>query len=114
MKRHLLILSVVALPLLWFVLPPGPAAAQNASGGFQTSEYVTIRWAGRENTHVIRPNGKVEKLGVILSSVPKPRPEGIDDRSYYMNIAMNAVAREGYEFAGMTSDEVVMKRAAAR
>jgi hypothetical protein len=38
----------------------------------------------------------------------------IVDRAFYMNIAMNAVAKEGYEFAGMTSDEIVMRRAIAR
>jgi hypothetical protein len=75
---------------------------------FQTTEYATIRWGGRENTRLIRPNGKVENLRTILEKYP--RPEGFDDRSYYLNIAMNAAAREGYEFAGMTSDEIVMKR----
>jgi hypothetical protein len=28
-----------------------------------------------------------------------------------MNIAMNALAKEGYEFAGMSSDDIIMKRA---
>ena len=31
-----------------------------------------------------------------------------------MNIAMNAVAKEGFEFAGMTNDEIVMRRAVVR
>jgi hypothetical protein len=38
------------------------------------------------------------------------RPDHADDRSFYMNIAMNSVAREGYEFVGMTTDEIIMKR----
>lgn len=77
---------------------------------FQTVEYCTIRWAGRENTHLIRPNGKVEMLGGLLTKVQ--RPDRTDDRSFYMNVAMNAVAKEGFEFAGMTNDEIVMKRSA--
>ena len=28
-----------------------------------TYEYVTIRWAGRDNTHVIRSGGRVEFIG---------------------------------------------------
>jgi hypothetical protein len=75
----------------------------------QTYEYATIRWGGRDNTHVIRPSGKVEFVGSQLMKVK--RPERVDDRSFYMNIVMNALAKEGYEFAGMTNDEIVMKRA---
>jgi len=79
---------------------------------FQVVEFATIRWQGRDNTHLIRPNGKVEKLRPLFERVP--RPDGIDDRAYYMSIAINAVAKEGYEFAGMTSDEIVMKRPVPR
>ena len=60
----------------------------------------------------MRPSGKVEKLRALLEKLP--RPEGIDDRAYYRNIAMNAVAKEGFEFAGMTNDEIVMRRAVVR
>jgi hypothetical protein len=38
------------------------------------------------------------------------RPDRTDDRSFYMNISMNALSKEGFEFSGMTSDEIVMKR----
>ncbi len=82
------------------------------SPGYQTFEYATIRWGGRENTHLIRSSGKVEMLGPLLNKVQ--RPDRTDERSFYMNIAMNAVAKEGYEFVGMTQDEIVMKRALAR
>lgn len=81
------------------------------SGGSQTFEYATIRWAGRDNTHLIRPGGQTEMLGPLLTKLQ--RPDRVDDRAFYMNIAMNAVAKEGYEFAGMTSDEIVMKRTVA-
>jgi len=79
---------------------------------FQVAEFVTIRWDGRDNTHVIRPSGKVEKLKPLFERVP--RPEGIDERTYYLNVAMNAVAKEGYDFAGMTQDQIVMRRPLAR
>jgi hypothetical protein len=77
----------------------------------QLAEYATIRWGGRENTHVIRPSGHVEFVADQLTKLKKP--ERADDRSFYMNAVMNAMAKEGYEFAGMTSDEIVMKRAVA-
>jgi hypothetical protein len=75
-------------------------------------EYVTIRWAGRENTHVVRPGGHVEFIGMELRKTIKP--ERTDDRAFYMNLAMNGLVKEGYEFAGMNNDEIVMKRALGR
>ncbi len=77
-------------------------------GTMQRYEYATIRWSGRENTHLIRSNGKVEMLGSVLNR--STRPDRVDERAYYMNVAMNAVAKEGFEFAGMTPDEIVMRR----
>ena len=71
-------------------------------------EYVTLRWGGRDNTHVIRPSGNVEFLGSQLNKIK--RPDRADDRSFYMNIALNALAKEGYELAAITSDDYVMKR----
>lgn len=74
-----------------------------------TYEYVTIRWGGRDNTHVIRPNGEVEFVGGQLKSFKKP--DRADDRSFFMNIVMNGLAREGWELAATTPDDYVMKRA---
>ncbi|MSU62296.1 MAG: hypothetical protein EXS31_07855 [Pedosphaera sp.] len=94
----------------WGVYQVTTRGADN--GAFQSYEYATIRWGGRENTHLIRPSGKVEMLGPLLARVQ--RPDRTDDRTFYMNVAMNAAAKEGYEFAGMTNDEIVMKRPVAR
>lgn len=73
-------------------------------------EYVTIRWGGRDNTHIIRPGGQVEFVSAELRKVA--RPDRTDDRSFYMNVVMNGLTKDGYEFAGMTSDEIVMRRTA--
>jgi hypothetical protein len=43
-----------------------------------------------------------------------PKPDRTDDRAFYMNLAMNGLTKEGYEFAGMSSDEIVMRRAINR
>jgi len=80
---------------------------------FQTVEFATIRWDGRENTYLIRPNGKVDRFKQVFEKAPA-RPDGIDDRTYYMTIAMNAVAKEGFDLAGLTQDQFVMKRPATR
>jgi hypothetical protein len=75
-------------------------------------EYVTIRWAGLENTHIIRPGGQVEFIGMELRKMQ--RPERVDQRSFYLNCAMNGLTKEGYEFAGISSDDIVMKKAMPR
>jgi hypothetical protein len=74
------------------------------------SEYVTIRWGGREHTHIIRPGGQVEFVGFELRKVV--RPDRADDRAFYMNVVMNGLARDGYEVVCMTPDDIVMRRTA--
>ncbi len=76
------------------------------------SEYATIRWDGKDNTHVIRPGGQVEFVESELRKAQKPAHA--DDRAYYMNLVMNGLSKEGYEFAGMSSDEIVMRRPVGR
>jgi len=92
---------LIGVPLLSQI----PAADSQAS---RTREYVTIRWAGRDNTHVIRPGGQVEFVGAQLRKAG--RPDRADDRAFHMNVAMNGLTKEGYRFVGMTSDEIVMER----
>jgi hypothetical protein len=75
-------------------------------------EYATIRWAGKENTHLIRPGGRVEFIGAELRKLPKP--DRTDDRAFYMNTAINGLSKEGFEVVTMTSDEVVLKRPIAQ
>lgn len=104
-KSFLLALALVAALLLF------RASGQEREAS-PTYEFATIRWAGKDNTHLIRRGGKVEFIGAELRKLVKP--DRADDRSFYMNAAMNGLSKEGYEFAGMTPDEIVMKRAVAR
>jgi hypothetical protein len=101
------LLSFIFVALLCLHLSPTSKATD--SNHQQSFEYATIRWSGRDNTHVIRPNGQVEFVGPQLAKVK--RIDRVDDRAFYMNIVMNALAKEGYEFAGISNDEIVMKRA---
>jgi len=82
------------------------------SDSFQGSEIITLRWDGRDNSYVIRSNAKIEKLKQLFDRYP--RPEGIDERVYYLTIAMNAMTKEGFDYAGTLNEHVVMKRAVAR
>lgn len=107
MNKTLLTL-VLAGAIAGTLLLAGRLRAADDKPGFQSFEYATIRWAGKENTHFVRPNGQVEMLGPLLTKAK--RPDRVDERAYLMNIAMNAAAREGFEFAGMTDNSIVMRR----
>ncbi len=96
-----------AAVLVWFV---GLNAAESRPAG--AFEYATIRWDGKDNTHIVRPGGRVEFIGGELRRAEKP--DRTDDRAFYMNVAMNGLSKEGYEFAGMTPDSIVMRREAPR
>ena len=72
------------------------------------SEYITIRSDGRDSTHVIRAGGRVECVGNKLRKVT--RPERTDERAFYRNVVMNGLSKKAYEFAGMTENEVIMRR----
>jgi hypothetical protein len=102
----------IALALLCVLIVAGTLLLKNVhaaeQSSLQTFEYATVRWAGRENTHLIRPNGQVEFLGPILT--PAKRPDRADERVFYMTLAINAVAREGFEVAAMTDSEVLLRR----
>ena len=101
------ILSAIFILAACAILFPGKLHSTNEAPA-DRFEYVTLRWGGRDNTHVIRPSGNVEFLGSQLNKIK--RPDRADDRSFYMNIALNALAKEGYELAAITSDDYVMKR----
>lgn len=83
---------------------PKPASAKY--------EYATLRWAGPQNTHVIHPSGNVEVLGGQLAGIRKP--DRADERSFYMNLAANALGREGYELVAITPDDYLFRRPATR
>jgi len=109
MKKLNLILLVSVFSLAAVLVLKSRAAETST---FQVVEFATVRWDGRDNSYLIRPNGKVEKLKPLFERFP--RPEGIDERTYYLSVAMNAAAKEGFDFAGMTQEQVVMRRLLAR
>ena len=102
----LAVAAVIAGACFW------PRLSLQAQATAPGSEYATIRWAGRENTHVVRPGGQVEFIGTELRKLS--RPDRCDDRAFYLNAAMNGLVKEGWEFAGMSSDEIVMRRPLGR
>ncbi len=107
MKSNRLLLALTAVSLLATALiwPRSPVRSQTAAVG---SEYLTLRWGGRDNTHIIRPGGQVEFIGPELRKLT--RPDRCDERSFYLNSALNGLVKEGWEFAGMTDDTIILRR----
>lgn len=99
--------AVVVLGLTSVFWPVATTRAQSSGG---SAEFVTIHWAGKDNTHLIRPGGKVEFIGGELRKLQ--RPDRCDERAFYLNAAMNGLARDGFEVVTVFNDDVVMKRLA--
>ena len=96
MKKTTTIIGALVLLISLGILT---SAKSSTNPNAASMEYVTLRWDGRDNTHVIRPGGNVEFLGSKFQAVKKPNRT--DERSFYMNLAMNALARDGYELVAM-------------
>jgi hypothetical protein len=106
MKRLLIVLLAVVFSVGGFLFLRAHAAEGD---GVQSIEFATIRWDGRDKSYVIRPSAKVESLKQLFDR--HARPENVDERAFYLTIAMNAMAQEGFEFAGTLNNEhVIMKR----
>jgi hypothetical protein len=86
-------------------LSPLGAVAQDMASRV---EYIDIRWDGTDRMCIVFPDGRVEFIGKELEKVP--RPDDANKRAFFMTLAMNRMAAQGYEFEGMISDEIVMKR----
>jgi hypothetical protein len=109
MKRFPTILIVALIGLLAFFAMHGTRAAPDSAPG--SMEYASVLWAGsRENMRVVLPDGKADLWGARLGRTTLP--EGTEPRLYFLNYVMNALAKEGWEFAGVTDDQIVMKRGA--
>jgi len=67
-----------------------------------------------ERTSIVWADGTVEK-GVPANAKKFANgeiyPEGTDYRMYWLTIAMNMMAKKGYEFVYMDGADIVMKRA---
>lgn len=113
MKTKPILLLACAVALCVYLFTPTPAASEP---DLSSLEYATIRWGGRENTTLIRPNGEVEMIGALFPDVRKMRDSGVrvDERALCMTIAINAIAKEGYEVVSATENWVVLKRATFR
>jgi len=98
MKQHFLILATVIL-----------LAVSAKAGDTNTFEFATIRWDG-DNTYVILPSGKVDFVGKQLMSIKTP--DRVDQRAFYLNVTMNSLGSEGFEFGGISGDgsSIIMKR----
>ena len=113
MKKYFAVLSLAIFCVLGLAaLTVSRAAVEPPAAAFQ---YAIIRLDDakvRPNPYVVWPNRQVEFYGDQLAR--EKAPEGCDPHSYFMSLVVNILAREGYEFAGMTDAQIVMKRAERR
>ena len=104
MRKSVLVTAMLGAICVGGLSSPG-AAAQNITA---PGEYIDIRWDGTDRMCIVFPDGRVEFVGKELEKVP--RPDDANKRAFYMTLAMNRMAAQGYEFVAMISDEIVLKR----
>lgn len=104
MRKPVLAMATLVAICTGGLSPLGAVAQDMAS----QVEYIDIRWDGTDRMCIVFPDGRVEFVGKELEKVP--RPDDANKRAFYMTLAMNRMAAQGYEFVGMISDEIVMKR----
>lgn len=106
MKSSIVAWSALAVALFGLARSDMPAAQAQAAG--LHTEFIDIRWDGTSRMCVVYPDGKVEFFYPELKDIP--RPDDADKRAFYLTLKMNRMAQQGYEFVGMISDEIIMKR----
>lgn len=101
---------VVAAACL-FVLGRSTVTSENANPrpGF---EYATIWWDGTDNSRLMRPDGSVENLAALFRQAKCPKET--DDRNFYLNYALNSMAKEGWEFVGTLNKDIIVRRSLVR
>jgi hypothetical protein len=106
MKSSVVAWSALAVAL--FGLARGDMTVAQAQAPAARTEFIDIRWDGTSRMCVVYPDGKVDFFYPELKDIP--RPDDADKRAFYLTLKMNRMAAQGYEFVGMISDEIIMKR----
>ncbi len=73
-------------------------------------EYVSVRYEGDFKTEIFFPDGKVKRL---YDMTDIKRPPQSDDRMFDLTLALNILAKSGYEpiqTTTMTPDDLVLRR----
>jgi hypothetical protein len=107
MRTKLLSLACAAGFLL--TLPPGAAAQDKAAT--PRYEYAMIKWDGPDKIQFILPD-KFEF--VRMAEGGQPKPAHAQDEEYYLTLAANKLAREGWEAVNLNSRRILMRRPVAR
>ena len=105
MKKLAFILVASAALYFGNLVFHGATAQPMSAAGF---EYIDIRWDGTDRMCIVYPDGRVDFVGKELEKVP--RPDDANKRAFYMTLAVNKMATQGYEVVGMVSDEILMRR----
>lgn len=103
MKKSILLL-VLVLSAAGFLLARSRAAD---SEPIRVERIAVIKWDGRNNSHIIYHDGRIENLQPVFEQFSKPRD--CDERYYYLTLGINALTRHGYSFEQLNGDAVVMK-----
>jgi hypothetical protein len=90
--------------------PGSPAGSKppNTSPALrQEYSFATVHLGGKTNSYVIRPDNTIKRLDEFFAT--NTPPVGIDERTFYLHVAINFFAKYGYDVAAMTSESVIIR-----
>jgi len=105
-KPTRLLLSISILAISSSLMEPRARAADEG-----TADYVMIQW-WNDKTQIVWSDGHIDYLDHLLPGLEVP--SHANGRAYIMTLLINKLAKQGYEYVGMTSGEEILMRRAAR
>jgi len=91
MKRKVLFAALAMLSISLVLLAQSGQTERVSEAEY---EYASIRYDGDFKTQLVLPDGKVQRLHEVIGV---KRPEKVDERMWDFTMAMNYLAKSGYE-----------------
>ena len=105
MKNTLILIAVIAAVALLIIIPRSGAQA----GAAPRWEYAMAKWDGPDKMQYITP-GKFEHVRMLEQGVS--RPKDAQEEEFFLMIAANKMAQEGWEPINLDSRRILFRRAA--
>lgn len=105
--RTLTVIGVVAIAI-GATLAVVPRASTQEKANLAKYEYAVVKWDGPDRIYYNIP-GKFEL--VHLAKTGDAAPKEAQEEEYYLSVAANKMAHDGWEAVGMDSRRILFRRA---
>ena len=100
-------LRPIALLLITATLLTAPMSqAEDKPAATQKYDFAMVKWDGPDRIQYILP----DKFEVVRLGKKFPKPEGAQDEEYYLTMAANELAKQGWEAIAIDSRRILLRR----